>query len=114
MKLRCPRCGLGRLFARAFRMHAACVSCGLPFEPEPGYYVGAMYLNYGVTAALGLAAGLFLLTRMDARGVVAGLMIFGVVFPVLFFRHSRSLWRAADFYVERRTSGPPPEERLPR
>ncbi len=95
-------------------MNAACARCGLAFEPEPGYYVGAMYVNYGATAVLGLTAGLLLLGRADARWVAAGLMVFGALFPVLFFRRARALWRAVDYYVESRTSEEIPTDGLPR
>jgi hypothetical protein len=95
-------------------MNAACARCGPAFEPEPGYHVGAMYVNYAATAVLGMTAGLLLLGRIDARWVAAGLMVFGGLFPVLFFRHARALWRAVDFYVESRTSQGIPTDRLPR
>jgi len=29
-------------------MHECCPSCGLKFEREPGYFLGAMYLSYGL------------------------------------------------------------------
>ena len=29
-------------------MHDRCPACGLKFEREPGYYLGAMYVSYGL------------------------------------------------------------------
>lgn len=29
-------------------MRPACPCCGLPSEPEPGFYYGAMYVSYGI------------------------------------------------------------------
>ena len=52
MRLRCPQCGQGRLFSGWFRMPRQCESCGLKFEREPGYFLGSIYFNYGVTAAI--------------------------------------------------------------
>lgn len=54
---RCPKCEKGTIFARkgnvlAFRlpqMHEHCPSCGYKFEREPGYFLGAMYVSYGLT-----------------------------------------------------------------
>ena len=30
-------------------MHERCPVCGLKFEREPGYFVGAMYMSYALT-----------------------------------------------------------------
>src|SRR5262249_54898084 len=54
LRLRCPRCGRTRLFAGWFRMRDTCAACGLRYEREQGYFVGAIYVNYLLTAALGL------------------------------------------------------------
>ena len=43
--LRCPRRGTGPLFRGFLRVNDACASCALDFRQEPGYYVGAMWLN---------------------------------------------------------------------
>ena len=52
LRLRCPRCGQGRLFARVFTLFEHCPVCSLSFEPEQGYYVGAIYLNYAATVLI--------------------------------------------------------------
>src|SRR4051812_24822754 len=48
---RCPRCRDGRIFRaslwRGFlAMHDVCPVCGLKFDREPGYFLGAMYFSY--------------------------------------------------------------------
>jgi hypothetical protein len=48
VKQQCPRCLRGQVFATLFRMHEQCPVYRLPFEREPGYFTGAMYLSYGV------------------------------------------------------------------
>ena len=30
------------------KMHERCPTCGLKFEREPGYFLGAMYVSYGL------------------------------------------------------------------
>ena len=45
LRLRCPRCGGGRLFAGYFRMYAHCPNCNLKYEQDPGYFLGATYIN---------------------------------------------------------------------
>jgi uncharacterized protein (DUF983 family) len=50
---RCPRCRLGSIFRyyifRGFpKMHERCPVCNLKFDREPGYFLGAMYVSYGL------------------------------------------------------------------
>ena len=52
--LRCPRCGAHSLFRTWFAMYERCAVCQLRFEREQGYFLGAMYINYGVTVVLAL------------------------------------------------------------
>ena len=98
MKLRCPRCGEGKLFRRFFSMHERCSGCGLKFERAPGYYLGSSYVNYGLTAIALLIAYWILhyrfgYTNQQLAGPLAG---FCVVFPLLAFRHARAIWLAMD------------------
>ena len=34
------------MFTHGFSVAHRCTSCSLAFEPEQGYYVGAIYVNY--------------------------------------------------------------------
>lgn len=80
-------------------MAPSCGSCGLGFQPEQGYYVGAMYINYGVTAAVELAVGIPLVTRVSLAALSWPLAAFALIFPLFFFRYSRSLWLGIDLYL---------------
>lgn len=109
IRLRCPRCGVGPLFRRPFRMHEKCLVCALPFEREQGYFVGAIYVNYAATALL-LVVMFFVLQRYPGVPVLQQLLLgalVAVLVPLGFFRHSRSLWMALDYIVN------PAEEELP-
>lgn len=99
LRLRCPRCGEGRLFTRFFTMADACSSCGLDFKREQGYYIGAMYINYGVTAAVLLGVSLPLIGKVPLPNILWPLAAFCLLFPIWFFRYSRSLWLAIDLYI---------------
>lgn len=33
-------------------MHERCPTCGLRFEREPGYFVGAMYISYALSVPI--------------------------------------------------------------
>src|SRR6185295_15533099 len=48
LRQRCPRCLEGRVFRGMLAMNDACPECGLVFEREPGYFVGAMYVSYAM------------------------------------------------------------------
>jgi uncharacterized protein (DUF983 family) len=81
-------------------MRASCALCGLRFERAQGYWVGAIYINYAVTATLALT-GYFVLWARTGLSTATQLAIwipFLLVFPLWFFRYSRSLWLALEFY----------------
>jgi uncharacterized protein (DUF983 family) len=100
LHLRCPRCGVGKLYAKPFKMFEHCPHCQLKFEREQGYFVGAIYINYAATVAIAVP-GFFLLdafTTMSIHQQLAVWVPFAVVFPLLFFHHARSLWLALDHF----------------
>jgi uncharacterized protein (DUF983 family) len=99
IRLRCPRCGATPLFRGWFRMAEACALCGLYFERAQGYFVGAIYVNYAVTVVLAIV-GFFLLwgvLGLSTRAQLAILVPFVIVFPLWFFRYSRSFWLALEW-----------------
>lgn len=102
VRLRCPRCGSGKLFSGLFRMYRDCPNCKLVYEPAPGYYLGATYVNYGLTAVILTASylGLFFLGGYDNRTLLWPLSSFIVLFPLLSFRHARAIWMAIDLFVD--------------
>jgi uncharacterized protein (DUF983 family) len=105
--LRCPRCGGAPLFDGLVRMRPRCGACGLVFERETGYFIGAIYINYAVTVGLALA-GYFALEAWWAPpvGWQVGLWsLFVVLFPLWSFRYSKALWLGLDHLVDPAESG---------
>ena len=58
LDLRCPRCHQGRLFSypaysltKYAVMPESCPVCGQTYEPEPGFYWGAMFVSYAFSVA---------------------------------------------------------------
>ena len=81
-------------------MNEDCASCGLHYEREAGYFVGAIYVNYAATVTIAIA-GYFLLWARAELSTPAQFAIwipFLLVFPLWFFRYSRSLWLAMELY----------------
>ncbi|MGH7279746.1 MAG: DUF983 domain-containing protein [Candidatus Rokuibacteriota bacterium] len=101
LSLRCPRCGDGALFRGWFAMAPECTLCGLTFERAQGYFVGAIYLNYAATVTLAVGGYLVLwtYTGLPTTWQLAIWMPFCVLFPLWFFRYSRSLWLAVEYFV---------------
>lgn len=99
LRLRCPRCGGAGIFTGLFAMASSCPTCGLDVRREQGYYVGAMYINYGITATVELAFGIPLADRISLTALTIPLAAFGLLFPLFFFRYSKSLWLGIDLYL---------------
>lgn len=102
LRLRCPRCGRERLFEGGYRMRARCAACGLGFEREAGYFVGAIYINYGLTVTLALLGYFALQAAWAPRPAwqVGIWSAFTVAFPLWSFRYSKALWLALDHLVD--------------
>ena len=99
LRLRCPRCGRAPLYRGWFTMNDVCPVCDLKFERAQGYWVGAIYVNYAATTLVAVA-GYFLLwtrTELSTATQLAIWLPFCVVFPLWFFRYSRSFWLALEW-----------------
>ena len=98
LRLRCPACGQGRLFRGWLRMNDPCPSCGRRFDRAPGYLLGSIYFNYGVTTLLVTAAYFagYFSGKLTSQQLLIALAAFSVLFPMWFFRYARALWIAFD------------------
>ena len=96
----CPQCRIGDLFfkpwsmEKAYKMPDRCAHCSLNYVPEPGYWYGAMYLSYMVTAFWILAFALTAVFALHWNIYTTFALIIGlaVISHNFFFRFSRSLW----------------------
>jgi uncharacterized protein (DUF983 family) len=101
-RLRCPVCGVGHLFLGWLSMPPCCSHCRFRFERGPGYWLGSIYVNYGLTAIL-VTAGYFILFFTDAlpqQTVFWLLIAFIPIFSFFFFRFARSIWIGLDVYFD--------------
>lgn len=95
----CPRCG-APAFDSYFRMKEHCPRCGVKFEREPGYWVGAVIVNTTVVFAtfLVIVVGASLLTWPDVPWAVVFTVAIGanLLIPILFYPISKTVWAALE------------------
>ncbi len=80
-------------------MNERCTACRLQFEREPGYFIGAIYVNYAMSAVL-VVCGYFALQWWLPIPLVQQLLLWGaasLLLPLILFRHARSLWMSLDY-----------------
>lgn len=99
---RCPNCGARGVFSSYFTLRERCPVCGLGFEREEGYWLGAMVVNLGVTEALFgvLFIGGMLLTWPEVPWtllLVAGIVLNATV-PVVYYPLSKTTWMGIDLF----------------
>ncbi len=103
VNMKCPRCHEGDMFpsgtlynVRKFAtMNKRCEHCNQSFDPEPGYYFGAMLVSYAMSTAIFVAVWVILALIYDdvtlTMMVIAILAIVLGLLPIN-FRLSRSIW----------------------
>ncbi|UYZ63325.1 DUF983 domain-containing protein [Hymenobacter weizhouensis] len=101
LALRCPRCHRGPLFTHsAFNltrftdMPKACPVCRQVYEPEPGFYWGAMYISFVFSTAIMLVTGFLVYHLLDDPAVwvyVTWVAVAAVLLTPLSLRYSRAL-----------------------
>lgn len=101
LRLKCPRCHTGDLFvapATSLRhfdeMPTHCPVCRQTYEPEPGFYYGAMYISYGFSVLLVVVVGVvlyFLAGDPPVWAYVATVTGSVVLLTPLFYRYARAV-----------------------
>jgi len=103
----CPRCRAAGIFRTSIfsgfpRMHETCPNCGLKFEREQGYFLGAMYISYGLAliTIVALCLLLWALTSWSLQKIaVWGILLFLPLAPSLAL-FSRVLWIYLDRAID--------------
>jgi uncharacterized protein (DUF983 family) len=115
LRQRCPHCREGRMFRGLFTMNDPCPVCGLLFEREEGYFMGAMYVSYGLSSAL-LVPLYFIATALlpEWSTITIALLLWVPYLPFvpLVFRYSRVLWIYFDRHFWPQDSFPSAYERF--
>jgi uncharacterized protein (DUF983 family) len=113
LRQRCPRCRKGRIFPYSIfrglpKMHERCPVCDLRFEREPGYFLGAMYISYGlgVMTIAALAAGFWLVTGWGITKDTLWAAVLFLPMAAAITLLSRVLW----IYLDRAIDPEPPTQ----
>jgi len=102
----CPRCRTGKIFRKSVwrfpGMYERCSACGLKFEREDGYFLGAMYIGYGLGlgAIAGLSALVWSVMGWSLMKSVAGGAILFLPFAPVLTSMARVLWIYMDQAVD--------------
>jgi uncharacterized protein (DUF983 family) len=100
LRQRCPRCREGRLFRTMTQMNDPCPICGLVFEREPGYFIGAMYFSYALAVLMITPLFIFfywLLPTLPGPVIALLALLPFLPFVPAVYRYSRVIW----LYFER-------------
>jgi uncharacterized protein (DUF983 family) len=94
----CPRCREGKIFRKSLflfpAMYERCPVCALKFEREDGYFLGAMYVGYGLglVAITGFGFLLWLLPHWSLVNATIGGVIIFLPFAPWLTLVARVLW----------------------
>ena len=99
---KCPHCGKGDIYKKNDKpyptfpvMKNSCDVCRYNFNGEPGYFLGAMYVSYGLAVFEGIAA--FLIATLfvhEFSGILLASIVAGVIliFAIPNYKFSRIIW----------------------
>jgi len=94
-RLRCPRCFRGKVFKGSFAMNDPCPVCGVIFQREEGYFLGAMYVSYVIASVFILSLyflGEWLWPDLNSYLLVLGIAVLYLPLVPAVFRYSRVGW----------------------
>jgi len=101
LRLRCPRCGRGRLFRSFFIRAERCENCEWRYEREEGFWVGGsevhMLASYGISVVIFMP----MVIVFGPTPTMQGIAILGhIVCSLLLFRYSRSIFIGLDYMLD--------------
>lgn len=94
---KCPKCGKGSVFTNGListkfaETRYACPLCNFSFEPEPGFFYGAMYFSYALIVGLIIACSIIFYMMGLFDYAIVGIPITIILMVPLLFRYSRMM-----------------------
>lgn len=98
---KCPHCKKGSIFKYPLKnlyhysvMNSSCDHCHVTFQPEPGFYFGALYISYAFNVAFFISISILLsiTIRPQVWVYVFAIIFCSVIFIPISFRYSRILF----------------------
>jgi len=109
----CPRCRAATIFRKSIiagfpRMWEQCPNCGLKFEREPGYFLGAMYISYGLAliAIVGFGLLLWVFTSWSLMRITFWAIVLFLPLAPTITLFSRVLWIYLDQVIDPEAPAP--------
>jgi uncharacterized protein (DUF983 family) len=97
--MKCPKCREGNMFYAPitqgiYKMNKECPVCKQPFELEPGFYWGAMYVGYGLSGGymLSTVGAMLILLNWSVEAAFAVSIMGGIIIFPLIARLARVIW----------------------
>jgi uncharacterized protein (DUF983 family) len=95
LRMRCPRCCEGKIYAHGMTMNERCPNCNLLFDREPGYFLGALYVSYPIATVfllIGLYLGHWLFPEVNLGLMVLIVGVCFIPFVPMVTRYARVIW----------------------
>jgi uncharacterized protein (DUF983 family) len=98
---KCPHCSGGKVFKKreSFfqlpEMNSHCENCGYQYDREPGYFLGAMYISYGLAVFQGILTFLlftFLFPQMATIWSVVAVILVITLLSMKNYKLSRIIY----------------------
>jgi uncharacterized protein (DUF983 family) len=97
--MKCPKCREGNMFYAPitqgiYKMNKECPVCKQPFELEPGFYWGAMYVGYGLSGGymLSTVGAMLILLNWSVEAAFAVSIMGGIIIFPFIARLARVIW----------------------
>jgi uncharacterized protein (DUF983 family) len=100
MLLRCPSCGRATLVRGVLRVNERCRVCGLAFEHDEGFFLGALIVNYLFAFFFGILPVIIAVAAgvLSVRAALVLAFVAALLLPAVFYWHAKSLWMAV-YYI---------------
>ena len=101
-RFKCPRCHEGDYYpvknpynlSRLAELHDECSHCGLKYEVEPGFYLGAMYISYAFGSGSSMITYWILMYFVETSYLNIMFAVLGhlILLAPIYYKVSRIAW----------------------
>jgi len=106
LKARCPACHQGKITNGIFKIRRRCPKCSHDFNPEPGYFLGAMAVGFILAAMLTIPPTIALkLLGADVQVLVVAPLIEFIFVGSFIFYYAKIVWLHVEYRMTSRLDG---------